>query len=193
MSQIRWGYFFEKVLTTLGTLLCLYVLNSRFTIPVLNRVMECASIAHRAMHSPMAHTCARTGHARGSMSAMEAILALSVPFMINYMLLFYILFECICNGLAEITRFADRDFYSDWWNSRTFDEYARKVRPWRSGFGGTATALLTCVQWNKPVHEFLLRHVYFASIDHYKVRRLCAGPPHWRHLGTNRAARPLRR
>jgi sterol O-acyltransferase len=36
-------------------------------------------------------------------------------------------------------RFADRNFYDDWWNSSSFDQFARK--------------------WNKPVHEFLLRHV----------------------------------
>jgi sterol O-acyltransferase len=37
-------------------------------------------------------------------------------------------------------RFADRSFYDDWWNSTTFEEFAR--------------------DWNKPVHHFLLRHVY---------------------------------
>ena len=48
-------------------------------------------------------------------------------------------------------RFADREFYEDWWNSATFDEYARK--------------------WNKPVHEFLLRHVYLEGVTTYKLSR----------------------
>jgi sterol O-acyltransferase len=48
--------------------------------------------------------------------------------------------ECICNGFAELSYFADRQFYEDWWNSTSWDEFSRK--------------------WNKPVHTFLLRHVY---------------------------------
>jgi sterol O-acyltransferase len=49
---------------------------------------------------------------------------------------------------ALIKRFADRGFYDDWWNSETYDEFARK--------------------WNKPVHEFLMRHVYLESISSHK-------------------------
>ena len=32
----------------------------------------------------------------------------------------------------DITSFADREFYQDWWNSTTWDQFSRK--------------------WNKPVH-----------------------------------------
>ena len=42
---------------------------------------------------------------------------------------------------AEITGFADRRFYDDWWNSTSMDEYWRK--------------------WNLPVHQFLMRHIYW--------------------------------
>ncbi|CAG8709728.1 6637_t:CDS:2, partial [Acaulospora morrowiae] len=48
-------------------------------------------------------------------------------------------------------RFADREFYDDWWNSTTWEEFARK--------------------WNKPVHHFLLRHVYRYSIESYKLSK----------------------
>ena len=44
-----------------------------------------------------------------------------------WIIVFFILFECILNGIAEITFFDDREFYQDWWNSTTFDEFARKV------------------------------------------------------------------
>ena len=50
-----------------------------------------------------------------------------------------------------ISRFADRGFYDDWWNSENYDEFARK--------------------WNKPVHEFLMRHVYLESISTYKLSK----------------------
>lgn len=57
--------------------------------------------------------------------------------------IFYIIFECICPAFAELSCFADRELYGDWWNSTSWDEFSRK--------------------WNKPVHVFLLRHVYSSS------------------------------
>jgi len=74
--------------------------------------------------------------------------------MVAYLLLFYIIFECICNAFAELSYFADRQFYEDWWNSTSWDEFARK--------------------WNKPVHVFLLRHVYAATILRYRVSKSTA-------------------
>ena len=47
-------------------------------------------------------------------------------------------------------------FFMDYprWNSTSFDEYARK--------------------WNKPVHAFLLRHVYQASLSSKRVSKFSA-------------------
>jgi sterol O-acyltransferase len=53
------------------------------------------------------------------------------------------------NALAEITRFADRGFYADWWNSVSWDQFSR--------------------DWNRPVYNFLLRHVYHSSISPVRV------------------------
>lgn len=61
-----------------------------------------------------------------TMSPIEAFNKLIIPIMLCYIILFYIVFDVICNALAEVTRFADREFYSDWWNSTTWDEFARK-------------------------------------------------------------------
>lgn len=72
----------------------------------------------------------------------------------NYLLIFYLIFECVCNGFAEITRFADREFYQDWWNATSFDEFSRR--------------------WNVPVHSFLLRHVYTSTIDNYRFSKFRA-------------------
>jgi len=63
----------------------------------------------------------------------------------------YIIWECILNLLAELTYFADRGFYADWWNSVSWDQFAR--------------------DWNRPVHNFLLRHVYHSSISTMKVNK----------------------
>lgn len=50
--------------------------------------------------------------------------------------------------------FADRGFYSDWWNSVSWDQFAR--------------------DWNRPVHNFLFRHVYHGSISEYRLSRVSA-------------------
>lgn len=70
----------------------------------------------------------------------ERHLKLAIPFLYLWILLFFAGFQFFPNFMAELTYFADRTFYKDWWNSRTFSEY------WRL--------------WNLPVHNFLFRHVY---------------------------------
>ncbi|CEG76762.1 Putative O-acyltransferase [Rhizopus microsporus] len=123
-DKIRIWYLFEKIVATLGTFLILYVTTERFIIPKL--------------YDP-------------NISEPRVIIELLFPFLINYLLIFYIIFECILNAFAELSRFADRNFYDDWWNSMTYDEFARK--------------------WNKPVHQWLLRHVYSHSIESYKLSK----------------------
>eukprot|EP00914_Ancora_sagittata_P006370 GHVO01012914.1.p1 GENE.GHVO01012914.1~~GHVO01012914.1.p1 ORF type:complete len:352 (-),score=39.86 GHVO01012914.1:203-1141(-) len=121
----RWGYFIQKMLHLVAAMVLLYVVGSTYIMPV----------AEKSLEYPMTHAAAK----------------LVVPMLITDMLVFYLLFECICNGLAEITNYGDREFYEDWWNSSTLDEYARK--------------------WNRPVHEFLLRHVYHQSIDKFRLSK----------------------
>lgn len=87
--SIRPWYVFEKTVATLGTFLLLYVTTEHYILPKL--------------YDP-------------HMSDLRVIVELLLPFMINYLFIFYIIFECILNGFAEISRFADRNFYDDWWN-----------------------------------------------------------------------------
>ncbi|TFK48536.1 MBOAT-domain-containing protein [Heliocybe sulcata] len=125
-DKIRPLYVFEKTVATFGTFALLYTITESFILPM-------------------------TPRASGQ-SFARSLLDLALPFMIAYLLLFYIIFECICNGFAELSYFADRQFYEDWWNSTSWDEFSRK--------------------WNKPVHTFLLRHVYAEST--YRVSRTSA-------------------
>lgn len=50
------------------------------------------------------------------------------------------MFHCLLNFFAEIMCYADREFYQDWWNAESFDVWWRK--------------------WNRPVHRWMLRHIY---------------------------------
>eukprot|EP01083_Nonionella_stella_P102958 293552_1 len=82
---------------------------------------------------------------------IETIINLLVPVTLMEICCFFVVFDCMLNCIAELTCFADREFYQDWWNSTSFEEFARK--------------------WNRPVHEFLLRHVYFESMNTYKFSK----------------------
>ncbi|KAH7650079.1 diacylglycerol acyltransferase 1-related enzyme [Cryptosporidium bovis] len=68
------------------------------------------------------------------------IMKLSIPSLYVWLLGFVALFHHYLNILGEITCFADRAFYLDWWNAGNFGEYWRK--------------------WNLPVHFFLTRHIF---------------------------------
>nr|ACN35495.1 unknown [Zea mays] len=77
----------------------------------------------------------------GLLNAVETVLKLSLPNVYLWLCMFYCLFHLWLNILAEILRFGDREFYKDWWNAKTIDEYWRK--------------------WNMPVHKWIVRHIYF--------------------------------
>lgn len=119
-DRIRPLYVFEKTVAFMGSFALLYTVTESFIIPLTPTPDQ---------------------------SFFRSLLDLALPFMIAYLLLFYIIFECICNGFAELSRFADRQFYDDWWNSTSWDDFSRK--------------------WNKPVHTFLLRHVYASTLASY--------------------------
>ncbi|KAK9369706.1 MBOAT, membrane-bound O-acyltransferase family-domain-containing protein [Lipomyces kononenkoae] len=73
------------------------------------------------------------------------------PFLLMYLLTWYIIWDAILNEIAELTCFADRYFYGAWWNSVQWDQFAR--------------------EWNIPVHQFLLRHVYHSTISAFQLSK----------------------
>ncbi len=56
------------------------------------------------------------------------MLDLLLPLSFLTLIVFFIVFECVLNCFGELAYFGDRQFYLDWWNSTTFEEFARKVR-----------------------------------------------------------------
>ncbi|KAH7290991.1 hypothetical protein KP509_30G071900 [Ceratopteris richardii] len=76
--------------------------------------------------------------------AIERVLKLSVPTLYVWLCIFYTLFHLWLNIIAELTYFGDREFYKDWWNASTVEEY------WKS--------------WNMPVHRWMVRHIYFPCL-----------------------------
>ncbi|CAJ0588424.1 unnamed protein product [Cylicocyclus nassatus] len=71
---------------------------------------------------------------------LERLLKLAIPNMIIWLIGFYTIFHSLLNFVAEVLKFADREFYRDFWNSETIQYF------WRT--------------WNIPVHRWAARHVY---------------------------------
>lgn len=138
-DRIRAKYLFNKILGIFGVIFLMMVISQHNLYPIVVeclRLQKTTSIWYRIKVYPL-------------------ILIRIIPsFLSVYLLTFYLIWELILNALAEITRFADREFYGYWWNSVNWNEYAR--------------------DWNVPVHKFLLRHVYHSSISAFKVNKTVA-------------------
>jgi sterol O-acyltransferase len=79
------------------------------------------------------------------------------------------------NAWAEALRFADREFYEDWWNSRSFSGYYRKwnliIHDWCYAYvyrelGGGALPAFLVFLLSSLVHEFVLigAHRFFYPV-----------------------------
>lgn len=133
-NTIRWEYLAKKVAGIFGIITILIAIAQNNLYPI---VMECLELQS-------------TTTLWYRIKIYPLVLIRTIPsFLAVYILVFYIIWELILNAIAELSMFADREFYSYWWNSVEWTEYAR--------------------DWNVPVHKFLLRHVYHSSISALKV------------------------
>mmetsp|Transcript_25245 Transcript_25245/g.22251 ORF Transcript_25245/g.22251 Transcript_25245/m.22251 type:complete len:186 (-) Transcript_25245:96-653(-) len=79
-----------------------------------------------------------------TLEIIEKVMQIAFPVLLAWVLIFFLLFHYFFNIFAELLRFADRNFYKDWWNCRDMNEY------WRL--------------WNIPIHNFLMRHIYYPML-----------------------------
>ena len=129
---IVWTELGYKILAVFGVIFLLTITSEEFILPVMiESAVRLESV---------------TSFSETALILAESISMLLFPFMITFLLVFLVIFEYVLGALAEITCFADRHFYSDWWNSTDWLEFSR--------------------EWNIPVHHFFRRHVYSASRPH---------------------------
>ncbi|GMM52156.1 sterol acyltransferase [Starmerella bacillaris] len=127
-EKIRWGFVFRQVVATLGIFMCMTIIAEQSMHPIAvqaSELREHGSLLTRIKGYPL------------------IFMEVYAPFMLLYILTFYIIWHSIMNGIAELSRYGDREFYRDWWNSTEWAKFAR--------------------DWNVPVHNFLQRHVYTSS------------------------------
>jgi sterol O-acyltransferase len=136
-EKINWYYVAEKSAATLGVIWVMIIVSQAYIYP---RVAEVVAMKSAGM-----------SFATRWQEFPWVVSDLLFPLLLEQLLAWYVIWECTLNVLAELTGFADRNFYGTWWNSVSFDQYAR--------------------DWNRPVHDFLLRHVYNSSISSFKLSK----------------------
>ncbi len=118
---IRWPFIVKRLLEICFLSAFIWVASAQYAAPVLlNSLNTISSLSF--------------------LGIAERVMKLSTISLVVWLAGFFALFQSFLNALAEITRFADRDFYEDWWNSPSVGAY------WRT--------------WNKPVYQFMKRHVF---------------------------------
>ncbi|KAG0646721.1 Sterol-ester synthase 2 [Hyphodiscus hymeniophilus] len=123
-AGIVWTELGYKILAVFGVIFLLTITSEEFILPVM---IESALRLETV-----------TSFSETALILLESISMLLFPFMITFLLVFLVIFEFVLGAFAEITCFADRHFYSDWWNSTDWLEFSR--------------------EWNIPVHHFFRRH-----------------------------------
>lgn len=136
-ETINWWYVAEKSAATLGVIWIMIVISQAYIYPVVMSTMQ-----QKAQGMPLEQRWREFPWVVSDML---------FPLLLEQLLAWYAIWECLLNVLAEVTRFADRGFYGDWWNSVSYADYAR--------------------DWNRPVHTFLLRHVYHSSISELRLSK----------------------
>ncbi|KAK9465582.1 MBOAT, membrane-bound O-acyltransferase family-domain-containing protein [Lipomyces arxii] len=114
-------FFAKRILEIIGLSFLIWFLTAQYAVPTLEN-----SLVHfRSLEF---------------MAIMERLMKLASISMAIWLAGFFCIFQSGLNALAEVMRFGDREFYEDWWNSKSVGEY------WRL--------------WNKPVTNYFRRHIY---------------------------------
>ncbi|QDS78130.1 hypothetical protein FKW77_004476 [Venturia effusa] len=139
-EHINWWYVAEKTIATFGVIWVMMVVSQTYIYPPVAETVRMKEAGMTLQHR---------------WRVFPWILSdMLFPLLLEQILAWYVIWECCLNVLAELTRFADRGFYGAWWNSVSWDQYAR--------------------DWNRPVHNFLLRHVYHSSISAFHLSKTTA-------------------
>ncbi|RCI12527.1 hypothetical protein L249_0608 [Ophiocordyceps polyrhachis-furcata BCC 54312] len=156
LPEIRWSYVAQKLVAMVGIIFVMIQVSQYSIYPIVMKTVEMKEsgmpLVERIKEFPW------------------LLSELLFPFMIEYLLAWYLIWETILNVLAELTRFADRTFYGPWWNSGA-SSLLPSFQLCHLLIPATVSWDQFARDWNRPVHFFLLRHVYHSSISSLKVNK----------------------
>lgn len=104
VQRIRWSKIALDTLAVFGCVGLMILISGEFIFPVLHESSAKLGAASTTTHK--------------AVIVAETTNMMLTPFLICFLLTFLAIFEYILGASAELTRFADRSFYLDWWNSR---------------------------------------------------------------------------
>lgn len=124
-SSIRWMFVAKRVAEVVGLSIVIWIASAQYAAPLLQNSLDKISTLDYV-------------------SIAERLMKLSTISLFCWLAGFFALFQSFLNALAEVLRFGDREFYTDWWNVSSVRTY------WTT--------------WNKPVYNFMKRHVYIPLV-----------------------------
>lgn len=102
-DKINWGYVAEKTGAIFGVLIIMQTISQAFIYPPMKEAFALKergiSLEERWQEFPY------------------LVLDMLFPLLLEQLLTWYLIWECVLNVLAELTYFADRGFYGNWWSS----------------------------------------------------------------------------
>lgn len=120
-TKIRWLFVAKRMIEVFGLTMFMWIASAQYAAPVLRNSLDKLA----SLDIP---------------SIAERLMKLSTISLVIWLAGFFALFQSFLSALAEVMQFADREFYTDWWNSPSVGTY------WRT--------------WNKPVYQFMKRHIF---------------------------------
>lgn len=138
-KRIRWKYVLEKCIAIFGIIFLMILVAQNMMYPTVIRALKLRDLPVNERF----------------IQYWFVLLDMIPPFLMEYLFTFFLIWDFILNAIAELSRFADRDFYGPWWSCTDWSEYARI--------------------WNRPVHKFLLRHVYHSSLSTLQLNKAQSG------------------
>lgn len=120
-AEFRPQFFFKRCGEVFALTIAMWFLTVQYAVPTLQNSIK----AMDHLNIPV---------------ILERLMKLSTISLVIWLAGFFALFQSGLNALAELLRFGDREFYTDWWNSASINTY------WRT--------------WNRPVYLFMRRHIY---------------------------------
>ncbi|TQS35100.1 hypothetical protein Golomagni_04489 [Golovinomyces magnicellulatus] len=131
--KIRWIFVAKRLAEVFGLNVFIWIASVQYATPVLRNSLD--KIATLDF-----------------LSILERLMKLSTISLVIWLAGFFALFQSYLNALAEIMRFGDREFYTDWWNSRSRHIYT----PLRGRGWGSMGASLAVFLFSAIMHELLV-------------------------------------
>lgn len=130
-KQIRWNVVAKNYMEVIAVIFILSLVSERIMYPVF-------------------HQFGSKFYEIGLKELLASVFNSMLPGLLCFLCGFYCILHSWMSAAAELLRFSDRKFYSDWWNSSNFSVYYRT--------------------WNIIVHDFLFTYVYKDLYEHVTGR-----------------------